>query len=129
MSKQIVVTGDVAIDHLYLSFPPDETDQNWSFFPNYETFLLPGGAFLLAEFTRHAVKALLVDAVFAAPKPPENLAGTDGAGLVQAKILLDKYGDNKDNKKSPPRLNQGRQANRYNSAGESKDPTDAKNLR
>jgi hypothetical protein len=99
MSKQIVVTGDVAIDHLYLSVPPTaEGTQNWSYYPTYHAFVLPGGAFLLADFTKNALAAMNIQASISSPQPPENLEGEHASDMVHAKMLLGSYRQIEENK-------------------------------
>jgi len=58
-TKKIIVTGDVAIDWLEISTPPDVGDNkeivnNWQTYPEVKRFARPGGALLLAKFVQTA---------------------------------------------------------------------------
>jgi hypothetical protein len=55
--KSIAIVGDVAIDHLYHTIPQQDQGENWQLYPALHTTLMPGGAFLLADFVKNAVKA------------------------------------------------------------------------
>ena len=56
MNKKILIIGDVAIDHLYHPLKQADQCENWQLYPALQTTLLPGGAFILIDFVKEAVK-------------------------------------------------------------------------
>lgn len=48
--RTIAVTGDIALDHYEIAFPPDKVQFNWQFYPYINHQLMPGGALLLKQF-------------------------------------------------------------------------------
>ncbi|MCX6250844.1 MAG: RyR domain-containing protein [Bacteroidetes bacterium] len=100
MTKKILILGDVAIDHLYFPVPQQDQGENWKLYPSLQTTLLPGGAFVLSDFVKHAIAACKTDASVIGQKVPEDLQGEVARAVIQTKVLLRKYDetDKKGNK-------------------------------
>jgi len=88
MSKaKILVAGDVCLDVVGVPMPPPATDasnsaENWRLTGEIRTHFLPGGALLLAEFVRAAVRDVSGEIV-AGPRPvrPEKVTDVPEGGL------------------------------------------------
>ena len=91
MKKTFIITGDVAIDHLYLPVPKQDEGTNWKLYPSLQTTLLPGGAFVLKDFVKHALEEAKIEASVVGQQIPGDLYGADALNLIQSKILLKKY--------------------------------------
>lgn len=89
--SKVLVTGDVAIDHLYHTIPQQDQGENWQLYSALQTTLLPGGAFLLTDFVKEAVKASGLEVDVTGPKFPEDPYGPEARNMIQAKVLLKKY--------------------------------------
>lgn len=88
---KVLVTGDVAIDHLYHPIPQQDQGKNWQLYPSLHTTLLPGGAFVLTDFVKKAVSAAELSAEVIGQKVPNDLNGPEARKMIQAKVLLAKY--------------------------------------
>jgi len=89
--KKITIVGDVAIDHLYHPLKQADQGENWQLYPALQTTLLPGGAFILTDFVKEAVKETGLVAQITGPKFPKDAYGQDARKMIQAKILLAKF--------------------------------------
>ena len=89
--KTILILGDVAIDHLYHTHPQQDHGKNWQLYTSLQTTMMPGGAFLMAEFVRDAVKSAGVSADVAGQIIPPDLYGADARKMIQARVMLEKY--------------------------------------
>jgi hypothetical protein len=99
MNKSILITGDVVIDHLYHPAEAKEQGENWTLYPSMQETLLPGGAFLLAEFLEQAAKFGKHDISVIRQKIPSDLMGTVARQLIQSKVMLAKFPNPNKNEK------------------------------
>ena len=89
--KTILVAGDVTVD--WFMYPVGETDdgQNWRLHSSFDSNVLPGGAFLLADFTRAAIAAAGVAADVVSPQIPADLAGVSPEQFVHSNVALQEF--------------------------------------
>lgn len=86
--KKIIVTGDVAIDHLYYPLPPKDTGRNWQLYNSLKTTLMPGGVFLLSDFVTKIAQSKKIDIEIITHDLPKQLDNSVAKKMIQAKVFL-----------------------------------------